>query len=137
MPNEDVISYMKKANVFLFTSDIREGWGAVLNEAMNSACAVVANKNIGSVPYLLQNGHNGLVYNNKKDFLTDIESLLNNRAKIEELGKNAYETVFTKWNAETAVNNLFDLYDKIVKNNNIININYDNGPCSYDKGRGC
>ena len=32
---------MEKADIFLFTSDRREGWGAVANEAMNSACALV------------------------------------------------------------------------------------------------
>lgn len=49
-PNE-VRKYMEKANIFLFTSNYEEGWGAVLNEAMNSGCAVVASHAIGSVPF--------------------------------------------------------------------------------------
>ena len=53
---------MEQAGVFLFTSDRREGWGAVVNEAMNSGCAVVASWAAGSVPYLLRDGINGLVY---------------------------------------------------------------------------
>jgi glycosyltransferase involved in cell wall biosynthesis len=40
--------------VFIFTSDRNEGWGAVLNEAMGSGCAVVAADLIGSVPYLIE-----------------------------------------------------------------------------------
>ena len=56
---EKVREYMEKANIFLFTSDQNEGWGAVANEAMNSGCAVVANQAIGSVPYLIKSGENG------------------------------------------------------------------------------
>ena len=33
---------MEQADIYLFTSDRNEGWGAVANEAMNSACAMVA-----------------------------------------------------------------------------------------------
>lgn len=40
-PNK-VREYMEKENIYLFTSDRQEGWGAVLNESMNSGCAVVA-----------------------------------------------------------------------------------------------
>lgn len=37
-----VHAFMERADIYLFTSDRGEGWGAVLNEAMNSGCAVVA-----------------------------------------------------------------------------------------------
>ena len=39
MSPEKVRDYMEAADIFLFTSDFNEGWGAVLNEAMNSSCA--------------------------------------------------------------------------------------------------
>ena len=56
MSPEEVRQHMEAANIFLFTSDQNEGWGAVLNEAMNSGCAVVANETIGSVPFLMKKG---------------------------------------------------------------------------------
>ena len=62
MKPEQVREHMEKSQVYLFTSDRNEGWGAVLNEAMNSGCAVVASHAIGSVPFLLKNGENGLIY---------------------------------------------------------------------------
>ena len=62
MKPEEVRTYMEKSQVFIFTSDRQEGWGAVLNEAMNSGCAVVADKDIGSAPYLIKNDQNGLLY---------------------------------------------------------------------------
>jgi hypothetical protein len=36
MPPEEVRVHMEQSNIYLFTSDFGEGWGAVLNEAMNS-----------------------------------------------------------------------------------------------------
>ena len=43
----EVRNYMLNSEIHLFTSDRGEGWGAVLNEAMSCACAVVANSEIG------------------------------------------------------------------------------------------
>ena len=40
---EKVRSIMEKCQIHIFTSNHLEGWGAVVNEAMNSGCAVVAN----------------------------------------------------------------------------------------------
>ena len=65
MSPDEVRKHMEQANIFLFTSDRNEGWGAVLNEAMNSGCAVVASHAIGSVPYLIKNGNNGYIYENE------------------------------------------------------------------------
>src|SRR5690606_2121710 len=60
--NSDVLKMMEQSNVFLFTSDRNEGWGAVLNEAMGAGCACVASQEIGSVPYLITNDINGLIF---------------------------------------------------------------------------
>lgn len=60
--SDKVRGFMERAGIFLFTSDRQEGWGAVLNESMNSGCAVVASHAIGSVPFLMKNKANGLIY---------------------------------------------------------------------------
>ena len=73
--SDKVRKYMENANIFLFTSDCNEGWGAVLNESMNSGCAVVASHAIGSVPFLLENKKNGIIYNDR-DINTLYESVL-------------------------------------------------------------
>lgn len=62
MNPEQVREHMEQSEIFMFTSDKNEGWGAVLNEAMNSGCAVVASHAIGSVPFLIKNGENGFIY---------------------------------------------------------------------------
>ena len=62
MSPEKVREYMEQSEIFLFTSDREEGWGAVLNEAMNSACAVVASDAAGSTNFLVVDGENGFLY---------------------------------------------------------------------------
>lgn len=58
----EVRSYMERSEIYLMTSDRKEGWGAVVNEAMNSGCAVVADHMAGAVPTLLRDGVNGCIY---------------------------------------------------------------------------
>lgn len=110
---------MLAADVFLFTSDFKEGWGAVLNEAMNSGCAVVASSGIGAVPYLLRHGNNGMVYRNGDvtEMKKYVKELAGNARLRRSLGINAYETIRTKWNAEAAATRLLSLIHSIQMNN--------------------
>ncbi len=112
---KEVREYMKQANVFLFTSDFREGWGAVLNESMNAGCAVVVNHGIGAVPFLVQHGTNGVVYKNGnvEEFLQNVGDLVENKSLRETLGRAAYETIATEWNEKEAVKRLLHLCDKL------------------------
>lgn len=127
--NKDVRTYMLNANIFLFTSDYNEGWGAVLNEAMNSGCAVIASHAIGSVPYLIKNNFNGLVYknNNINDLYNSCFKLISNQQLRIELGENAYNTLNSTWNAKVAADRLEKLVNSIINKNEFI---CEDGPCS-------
>ncbi|MEG0408263.1 MAG: glycosyltransferase family 4 protein [Bacilli bacterium] len=127
--NNEVSKYMEQANIFAFTSDFNEGWGAVLNESMNSGCAVVASSAIGSVPFLIKNNVNGLVYNNgdNNDLYEKVRYLIDNTNIRNEIAKNAYITMRDEWNAENAVKKLLELYNDIKFQK--INVN-NNGVCS-------
>lgn len=111
MPPEQVRDIMEQADVFLFTSDRNEGWGAVLNEAMNSGCAVVANKAIGSVPFLIENGKNGSIYKKPEDLLENVCLLLDKPELRQQLGQAAYRTLESTWNAREAAGRLLELAD--------------------------
>lgn len=130
MAPERVRAYMEKSEIFLFTSDFNEGWGAVLNEAMNSACAVVASHAIGSVPFLIQNGENGLIYKNKdrKDLFRKVGSLLDDAEKSKKIAKKAYETIVDLWNGETAAQRLMLLAEDLLSEGR--SARFSNGPCS-------
>jgi len=108
---QEVRKFMEEADVFLMTSDRNEGWGAVINEAMNSGCAVVANHMIGSVPFLLHHGRNGLIYKDGRNqqLFELTEGLIKDRAYCHTLGRRAYETISKEWNAETAAQRLYEL----------------------------
>lgn len=68
--NETILEAMRHHQIFLFTSDRNEGWGAVANESMSNGCALVGSDLIGSVPFLVEDNINGLIYRG-----TDIDSL--------------------------------------------------------------
>lgn len=118
MKPEEVRRYMEQSEIFLFTSDFNEGWGAVLNESMNSACAVVASHAIGSVPFLINDGENGFIYKNgdEDDLFNKVKFLLDNPEKREEISLNAYKTMAETWNAENAVKNFMDLNQSVMIN---------------------
>lgn len=109
MPPEEVRSYMEQADIHIFTSDRGEGWGAVLNESMNSACVPVANREIGSAPYLIDDGENGYLYSTNEELYERVRALLDNRQKREKMAKAAYDTIADEWNADVAAERLLRL----------------------------
>lgn len=126
-----VREHMEKAGIYLFTSDRQEGWGAVLNESMNSGCAVIASDAIGSVPYLLEDGKNGLVYKSGNvDQLTEkVEHLLERTEEQKRLGLAAYQTITDIWNAEVAAERLVQLAEYILNGAQRGNL-FEKGVCS-------
>jgi len=104
---------MEKCHIHLFTSNHLEGWGAVVNEAMNSGCAEVANSQVGSVPFLIKHKENGLIYRDGsyEDFLRCVLSLFEEKELITKYGKSAYDTILTEWNAENAAKRLMQFYE--------------------------
>ena len=128
---EQVLEHMQNADIFLFTSDKNEGWGAVMNEAMSSACAPVVCREIGSAPYLVTHGENGLIYDKRfgSSLYTNVRRLIDDPAQRKTMQKNAYDTVKNVWNAEAAADRLLHLIDCI---NNGTETGYTSGPCSRD-----
>lgn len=129
MSTEKVREYMEQSQIFLFTSDRREGWGAVLNESMNSACAVVASSAIGSAPYLIDDNQDGLIYKSGDvdDLYNKVVNLLDNKLKCQQYGKNAYNTLTEYWNAENVAEQFVNLATNLL-NGQEYSAEY--GPCS-------
>ncbi|EJT5936551.1 glycosyltransferase [Clostridium perfringens] len=131
MSPDDVRMYMERSNIFLFTSNYKEGWGAVLNEAMNSGCAIVAANSIGAVPYMINNGENGFIYRYRDiDHLYNcVKTLINDKELREKISINAYDTILYKWNPKIAANRLINLSKQLLEHEENI-ILYKEGPCS-------
>ncbi|MEE0929159.1 MAG: glycosyltransferase family 4 protein [Acutalibacteraceae bacterium] len=116
MPPEKVREQMEKANIFTFTSNIYEGWGAVVNEAMNAGCALVADSAPGAVQNLIESGYNGLVYGeeNFEEFFEKLESLVKNPHLTRKLGENAYQTIAESYNATVAAERFYMQCDALL-----------------------
>jgi len=113
---------MEQSNIYVFTSDYKEGWGAVLNEAMNSGCACVANCAIGAAPYLIRHGENGFLYQNGNtdDMIQLVKNLIQKKELRDNLGKNAYNTIATTWNAQAAANHLYTFMEGLLEGKEIV-----------------
>ena len=131
MKPEMVRKQMEKSAIFLMTSDKNEGWGAVLNEAMNSGCVVIASHLIGSVPFLIENNKNGMIYKSGDidQLFEKVKMLLDDENKQDELGFEAYKTITELWNAEVAVERLLCLSENIINGDRYPDL-YKTGPCS-------
>ena len=121
VPSSNIKDYMEKANIFITTSDHNENWGVVVNEAMNGALAIVANKKMGSVPFLIGDNDRGFMYTNYKDLEYKTKLLLNDEDMRNRFSKNAYEYITTKWTGKLGAQNLICLFEEIINNKKISN----------------
>ncbi len=129
LPNNEIREMMKESDVFLITSDRREGWGVVLNEAMGSGCAIVASNQVGAVPVLLKHGQNGLIFKSKsvESLYNNVQKLIDNREIGKRLAYNAYKTITEEWSAANVASRFIRLTQSILDDQEIV---YKTGPCS-------
>ncbi len=125
---EQVRSHMEQADIFLMTSDRREGWGAVVNEAMNSGCAVIASRAVGSAPYLICQGKNGFLYTEEAQAYSCLERLMQEDGLRRHMGQAAFETIRDVWNAEAAAQRLLILAQQLQQTGSCDL--FESGPCS-------
>lgn len=110
---ERVRDVMEKCHIHLFTSNHLEGWGAVVNEGMNSGCVEVVDARVGAAPYLIRHGINGLLYPGGRygEMEALVLDLFENWEKRRGMGRAAYETIRDLWNAEQAASALLRFAD--------------------------
>lgn len=129
LPNEQILSHMRDHDIFLFTSDRNEGWGAVANEAMSNGCVLVASDAIGSVPYLVKDGENGCVFKSAdlESLTAKVEYLLNHPEEMRRMAINGYYTMRNVWSPQNAARNLLQLIDDLQNGRDTSVVE---GPCS-------
>jgi glycosyltransferase involved in cell wall biosynthesis len=120
---------MERSDIYLMTSDNEEGWGAVVNEAMNAGCAVAASHAAGAVPYLIRHKENGLVFKSGdvRELTFFVKKLCTDRAYAAKLGRNAYRTINNTWNAKEAADRFLKTAEALSKGGSFL---YDDGPLS-------
>ncbi len=129
LPNAEILKQMQSHDMFIFTSDKNEGWGAVINEAMGNACPVVGSDAVGSVPFLIEDGKNGLIFKSEDidDFTAKIELLLQSRELREDFARKAYSTMKNIWSPLNAAESFLQLVGDL---NQGLDSTVTFGPCS-------
>ncbi len=129
IPNYRVVDEMRNHDIFLFTSDKREGWGAVANESMANGCVLVASDKIGSSGYLIDHGVSGLRFKNCSisSLTKETVKVLDDEENMIAIQKAAFNTMRELWNPHVAASRLLTLIKAINEGRNTPFIS---GPCS-------
>lgn len=129
VPNVEIHQAMREHDIFLFTSDRKEGWGAVANEAMSNGCVLVGSDTIGAIPYLVKDGYNGMVFKSGSlDSLYEkVVYLLEHRQEMHAVQEKAYKDMKELWSPRVAAKNLLQLANDL-KATGATSIK--EGPCS-------
>jgi glycosyltransferase involved in cell wall biosynthesis len=98
---------------------------------MNSACVPVANRAIGSAPYLIDHGRNGFVYENMDELCDRVKCLLEHTSKRKAMAHKAHATVSNEWNAETAAERFLALLGMLLRGEQYPYV-FADGPCGQE-----
>jgi len=115
LPNERVLEAMSQHDIFLFTSDSNEGWGAVANESMSQGCVLVGSDAIGSIPFLLKHRQNGMIFKScdVDSLVEQVEWLFLHPMEMKRMQQAAIDTMQNVWSPRCAARNFLQLVDDL------------------------
>ena len=115
LPNAEILKELEESDALLMTSTRREGWGAVVGEAMGRACSVIGSRESGAVPYLLKGWGDDLTFSHGDiNLLADImERIAVDPRYREQKSREAYETIRQEWTPRQAAGRLLRLADAL------------------------
>ena len=105
---------MNQADIYVFPSNGREGWGAVVNEAMAEGCAIVGSNQAGSVKTMIKDKVNGLVlYRNDVDEIEEkLLYLIDNPIELSRLKSMSLDSI-QKWSPENVCSRFVQVVNAI------------------------
>ncbi len=129
VPNEDILHAMRQHEIFLFTSDRYEGWGAVANESMANGCVLVASDEIGSTHYLVKHRETGMIFRScdLNSLYEQVKYLLDNPNLRKSMSTAGRESMVKLWSPQNAAKSLLQLIEnlQVGRETSIVE-----GPCS-------
>ncbi len=135
---DEVNAIMAHADVMLMTSDFREGWGLVVNEAINNQCFPVINDAAGAAKWLVDPRY-GMTYNDQQFdlMLEQLSGMCHDPAAVRKAALMGQKTLNEAWSSEVAAQRIIELSQHLleVKNNEDHNAPegcglFSDGPCS-------
>lgn len=130
MSNNVIRSLMSEADIYMLPSNGYEGWGAVINEAMNEKCVIIAADKIGAAQSMIVDGVNGRLFTSgsHKSLAIVMSDLLDNRELMSTMKDKAYHTIIDEWSAKIAAERFLKVCEKILENGDCSL--YNSGPLS-------
>lgn len=113
VPWEDVPYYYNLASIFT-TASKTETQGLTVIEAMGASIPVVA-YNDEAFNKVIKDSYNGFLFNNKKEYISKMSSLIIDKDLREKLGKEAKNDSI-KYSSEVFAKSVLKVYESAVKN---------------------
>lgn len=128
-PNAEILQAMRECDIFLFTSDRLEGWGAVANESMSNGSVLVASDAIGSTHYLVKHQETGMIFRScdLDSLYEQVKYLLDNPDMRKQISKAGRESMITMWSPANAARSLLQLIKDLQEGSETT---IAEGPCS-------
>ena len=128
---QQVAGIMAESHILLATSNQREGWGVVVNEAISHGCAVFASQSTGAANWLVGDTSAGLVFNddNFHEQLNELVKACNNSEVLRQWSSNARLQHQANWSTEQAAQRLCVITQELLTRGDA-NVCFDQGCCS-------
>ena len=129
LSRDETAALMRRSDVFLATSNRKEGWGCTVNEAMTAGCALVASDAIGAVPFLVEDGVSGISFRSEDldDLCAKTILLCTGSGEIGRLSRGAVAAMEESWNARVAAERFVEYSQAILEGRDV---EYASGPMS-------
>ena len=121
VPNKELKQIMRDADIYVLPSSGYEGWGAVINEAMQTKCAVIASKETGAARSMIIDGKNGLTFpsGDRNELRKTIVKLLEDQILLNRLKLEGYKTISETWSATEAARRFCIIIENIKKESSL------------------
>lgn len=113
VPHNEAQNYYLAGDIFL-NSSLSETQGLTYLEAMSCSLPVLCH-NDTCFDGVIENGHNGFVYNNKEEFLRYAKLLSEDRQMRETIGQNAKKTILQNYTSEKYIKACEEIYSGLAK----------------------
>jgi glycosyltransferase involved in cell wall biosynthesis len=119
---------MNSSDIFILPSSGYEGWGAVVNEAMSEACAVIASVESGAGKAIIEDGVNGFLFKSGdwKALSYKINKLIIDKKLRTQIQFNGQKSIKDVWSPNIAATRLITICDAILNDKEVIK--FDKGP---------
>lgn len=125
--NNEVLNLMRNSDVFLLTSDQREGFGCSGYEAMANGMLLVANSFTGIAKTFLENRENSLLFETDNDLNEAIDFVFRDGGRGETIRENGRKTIIDLWNADVGASRFLQLSKSLLSKSECI---FETGPLS-------